>query len=223
MLLTISLFICNLYCFSQTSTNFVGEGKLYKLQGDSGEDYIYCANYSSTQETLYGEHIKSDLICVFNNSETRDYSSSHGNYIEIQHAQYLAGAHKFANSTGMLFYASKYGICAFTVKEKKLSLIKFIDDTLISVLDNNFSEGSDFSIYVVDKNTTQRTLEPSFYILNNGYLTYYNNISSSVSSVQTSKARINNSDGRKINLQGIEIDNPKNEIYIQDGNKFVAK
>lgn len=218
--MTIILVGC-LYCYSQTSTNYVGKGKMYQLQGSDGDVFFYCANYYSTNETLYGEHITSNNICIFKYPNVQNYTSSHGNYIEIQHSQLLAGASRYSFSKGMLFYSRNYGLCAFTIKNNKLCLIKFYDDTIISVLDNNFSEASDFSIYVKDNNKLYYDYEPSFYILNNGYLKYYANISSSVSSINA--VRMEEANDRKFNISGVEIDNPRNEIYIQSGKKFIAK
>lgn len=215
------MFVCNLFCYSQTSTNYVGKGKLYQLQAFSDETFIYCANYNSTNETLYGEHITSNNICVFNNPNTTNYSSSHGDYVEIQHSQLEAGTNRYHFSKGMLFMAKNYGLCAFTIKGRALYLIRVVDDTIISVIDDNFSEGSDFSIYVKDINTLRYDYEPSFYILNNGYLKYYESISSSVSSI--SAVRMEKTNGRKYNISGVEVDNPRNEIYIQDGKKIIKK
>lgn len=215
------MFVCNLFCYSQTSTNYVGKGKLYQLQAFSDETFIYCANYNSTNETLYGEHITSNNICVFNNPNTTNYSSSHGYYVEIQHSQLEAGTNRYHFSKGMLFMAKNYGLCAFTIKGRALYLIRVVDDTIISVIDDNFSEGSDFSIYVKDINTLRYDYEPSFYILNNGYLKYYESISSSVSSI--SAVRMEKTNGRKYNISGVEVDNPRSEIYIQDGKKIIKK
>ena len=215
------MFVCNLFCYSQTSTNYVGKGKLYQLQAFSDETFIYCANYNSTNETLYGEHITSNNICVFNNPNTTNYSSSHGDYVEIQHSQLEAGTHRYHFSKGMLFKAKNYGLCAFTIKGRALYLIRVVDDTIISVIDDNFSEGSDFSIYVKDINISRYDYEPSFYILNNGYLKYYENISSSASSINA--VRMEEKNGRKYNISGVEVDNPRSEIYIRDGKKFIAK
>lgn len=217
------MFACNMFCYSQTSTSYVGKGKLYQLQDFDTGTFVYCANYTYTNETLYGEHITSNNICVYQHPNTHNYSSSYGNYVEVQHSQCLTGSHLYSFSKGMLFYASGYGICAFTIRNNQLCLIKFYEDTLISVLDNNFSEGSDFSIYVVDNNTTygSRQIQPSFYILNNGYLKYYESISSSVSSI--SAVRMEKTNGRKYNISGVEVDNPRNEIYIQDGKKIIKK
>ena len=215
------MFVCNLFCYSQTSTNYVGKGKLYQLQAFSDETFIYCANYNSTNETLYGEHITSNNICVFNNPNTTNYSSSHGDYVEIQHSQLEAGTRRYHFSKGMLFMAKNYGLCAFTIKGRALYLIRVVSDTIISVIDDNFSEGSDFSIYVKDINTLRYDYEPSFYILNNGYLKYYESISSSVSSI--SAVRMEKTNGRKYNISGVEVDNPRNEIYIQDGKKIIKK
>lgn len=215
------MFACNMFCYSQTSTSYVGKGKLYQLQAFSDETFIYCANYNSTNETLYGEHITSNNICVFNNPNTTNYSSSHGDYVEIQHSQLEAGTHRYHFSKGMLFMAKNYGLCAFTIKGRALYLIRVVDDTIISVLDNNFSESSDFSIYVRDQNISSYVYEPSFYILNNGYLKYYDSISSSASSINA--VRMEEKNGRKYNISGVEVDNPRSEIYIRDGKKFIAK
>lgn len=215
------MFACNMFCYSQTSTSYVGKGKLYQLQAFSDETFIYCANYNSTNETLYGEHITSNNICVFNNPNTTNYSSSHGDYVEIQHSQLEAGTRRYHFSKGMLFMAKNYGLCAFTIKGRALYLIRVVDDTIISVIDDNFSEGSDFSIYVTDINISRYDYEPSFYILNNGYLKYYESISSSASSINA--VRMEDANGRKYNISGVEVDNPMNEIYIQDGKKIIKK
>ena len=215
------VFTCNVFCYSQTNTSYVGKGKLYQLQDYDNNSFVYCANYSYTNETVYGEHITANNICVYKHPDIHNYSSSHGNYVEIQHSQYLAGSHFYSFSKGMLFYALGYGICAFTIKNKQLCLVKFEDDALISILDNNFTESSDFSIHVIDKNVSSRYMQPSFYILNNGYLKYYQDISSSVSSV--SSIKMDKVNGKKYNLEGVEIDNPQNEVYIQNGKKYIAK
>ena len=117
--------------------------------------------------------------------------------------------------------AKNYGLCAFTIKGRALYLIRVVDDTIISVIDDNFSEGSDFSIYVTDINISRYDYEPSFYILNNGYLKYYENISSSASSINA--VRMEDANGRKYNIGGLEVDNPRSEIYIQDGKKIIKK
>lgn len=215
------MFACNVFCYSQTNTSYVGKGKLYKLQDYDSDSFVYCANYSYTNETLYGEHITSNNICVYKHPNTHNYSSAHGSYVEVQHSQCLAGSHLHSFSKGMLFYVYGYGICAFTIKNKQLCLIKFYEDILISILDNNFTEGSDFSIYVIDNNTTSRQIQPSFYILNNGYLKYYKNISSSTTSIYSVNMQETNSE--KYNVSGLVVDDPKSEIYIQDGKKFIAK
>lgn len=58
-------------------------------------------------------------------------------------------------------------------------------------------------------------------ILNNGYLKYYDSISSSASSINA--VRMEEKNGRKYNISGVEVDNPRSEIYIRDGKKFIAK
>ena len=214
------VFTCNVFCYSQTNTSYVGKGKLYQLQ-DYDNSTVYCANYSYTNETVYGEHITANNICVYKYQEIHNYSSSHGNYVEFQHSQLLAGSHLYSFSKGMLFYALGYGICAFTIKNKQLCLIKFEEDAIISILDNNFTESSDFSIHVIDNNLTSRYILPSFYILNNGYLKFYEGFTSSISSV--SAVKMDKVNGKKYNLEGVEIDNPQNEVYIQDGKKYLAK
>ena len=92
----------------------------------------------------------------------------------------------------------------------------------MSVFDSNFHEGEDFSIFVKDNSFPGSSrYEPSFWIINNGYVKVYNDVSSNVSSVSSVRAEENNS--RMYNMSGLEIENPKNEIYIQDGKKIIAK
>lgn len=215
------MFACNMFCYSQTSTSYVGKGKLYQLQAPSDETFIYCANYNSTNETLYGEHITSNNICVFEYPNNQNYSSTHGDYIEIQHSQKAAGTNRYIFSKGMLFMAKGYGLCAFTIKEKTLYLIRVEDDTVLSVLDDNFNEGSDFSIFVEDDNTNGYKYEPDIYILNNGYLKFYVGIPTSLNSINTVRSEEVND--KLYNIGGVEVDNPRSEIYIQGGKKIIKK
>ncbi len=220
VLILFSLFINTLCSYSQNSTYYVGNGKMYYFNwGDLS--LVYVANYSASYETTYGEHITAEKICVFEGSNIGYYTSSHGDYIEIQHAQY-ASALDYCISRNMLFYVYGYGICAFTKKNNTLCLIKFYEDTVISVIDSNFSEGSDFSIFVKDVSQKNNRLEPFFWILNNGYLKYYSNVSNYASSI---KKGINkdSSSSRMYNMNGFEIETPKHEVFIQDGKKKIIK
>lgn len=150
------------------------------------------------------------------------YTSTHGSYLEVQTSQYLAGARCFSNSQNIVFYVYGYGICAFTKKGKTLCLVNVKSDAVVSVFDSNFHEGDDFSIFVKDNSIPgQSRYEPSFWIINNGYVKVYNDVSSYVSSVSSVRAEENNS--KMYNTGGLEIEKPKNEIYIQDGKKIIAK
>ena len=93
----------------------------------------------------------------------------------------------------------------------------------MSVFDSNFYEGSDFSILVIDNSAlpASRRYEPSFWIINNGYVKVYNDVSGNVSSV--SSVRIEKNNSKMYNTGGLEIEKTKNEIYIQDGKKIIAK
>ena len=126
----------------------------------------------------------------------------------------------------MVFYAYPYGLCAFTINGKQLCLVNVRNDAIISVFDNNFSEGSDFSIFVKDRSviSASRRYEPSFYIVNNGYVKIYNDISSNRNNVDAVRdVRNNATKGKKYTLKGIETESPHDEIYIQDGKKIIAK
>ena len=221
-LILFSLFINTLCSYSQNGTYYVDKGKMYYFNW-SDYNLVYVANYSASYETTYGEHITAEKICIFENSNIESYTSSHGEYVEIEHAQYGGtNAFDYCVSRNMLFYVTGYGICAFTKKNNTLSLIKFYDDKIISVIDNNFSEGSDFSILVKDMSRPNNVKEPSFWILNNGYLKYYSNVSNYASSINNSIKKDSNS-SRIYNMNGIEIETPRHEIFIQNGKKKTIK
>lgn len=211
-----------LFCYSQDATYYVGKGKIYQLQLWNVDAIVYFANFNSTYETVYGEQITSNKICIYNSSNVQNYTSSYGDYIEIHHSQEFSASQLYTHTRNMLFFVTGYGICAFTLKNKTLSLVKFYDDTLISVLDDNFICGDDFSIFVRDGNRMPPShLEPSFWILNNGYIKYYSNVSSIASSVNAVK--MDDVKGKQYNIGGVETNNPKNDVYIQDGKKYIIK
>lgn len=213
------LFSCSI-CYSQDLTINLGKGKLYQLSG--WEDLMCFATFSSVQETVYGDHVCSDQIYIYENNSFEGYTSTHGRYVEVQFSQYLNGSSCFSYSKNIVFYVYGYGLCAFTKNNNTLCLVNVKSDTVVSVFDYNFNEGSDFSILVKDNSVPgSRWYEPSFWITNNGYVRVYNDVSSWVSSVNSVRAEDNN---RKMyNMGGLEIEKPKNEIYIQDGKKIIAK
>ena len=220
ILLLSTFFFMGSICYSQNLTQYLGRGKMYQLSG--WEDLMCYATFSSVYETVYGEHVCSDKIYIYDNSGFEGYTSTHGSYVEVQYSQYLAGAMCFSYSKNMVFYVYGYGLCAFTKKGNTLCLVDVKSDTVVSVFDSNFKEGEDFSILVKDKSNRGGTrFEPSFWITNNGYVKVYNDVSSNVSSV--SSVSIDDKNGRMYNLSGMEIEKPKNEIYIQDGKKIIAK
>ena len=217
------LFVSNLLCYSQNLTQYLGKGKLY--QTSSWENIMCYATFSYVNETVYGDHVTSDKIYLYDlnsNPNFVSYSSSHGNYVEIQHSQYFSGARCYAFSKNMVFYVYNYGLCAFTIKGKNLSLVNVYNDNVISVFDSNFSEGTDFAIFVKDNSIPgQNRYEPSFWIVNNGYIKVYNDVSSNLTSINSVKEE--NVNDKMYSLEGVEITNPQNEIYVQGGKKILAK
>ena len=180
------------------------------------------ATFSSVLETVYGDHVCSDQIYIYENNSFVGYTSTHGSYVEVQCSQYLSGARCFAYSRNIIFYVYGYGLCAFTKKNNVLYLVNVKSDTVVSVFDNNFNEGEDFSIFVKDNSVPgSQRYEPSFWITNNGYVKVYTDVSSNVSSSRSVRLEQNNS--RMYNMNGLETEKPKNEIFIQDGKKIIAK
>ena len=218
-----TVFSYSLFCNSQNLTQYLGKGKIYQTL--SWEDVLCYATFNSVNSSVYGDHIKSNLIYLYENSNFVGYPSSHGDYVEIQHSQYISGStSSYTISKNMVFYAYPYGLCAFTINGKQLCLVNVRNDAIISVFDNNFSEGSDFSIFVKDRSviSASRRYEPSFYIVNNGYVKIYNDISSNRNNVDAVRdVRNNATKGKKYTLKGIETESPHDEIYIQDG--FLVK
>ena len=208
-------------CYSQNLTQYLGKGKMYQLTG--WEELMCYATFSSVLETVYGDHVCSDQIYIYENNSFVGYTSTHGSYVEVQLSQYLAGARNFSYSKNIVFYVYGYGLCAFTINKKSLCLVNVKSDTVVSVFDSNFYEGSDFSILVIDNSAlpASRRYEPSFWIINNGYVKVYNDVSGNVSSV--SSVRIEKNNSKMYNTGGLEIEKTKNEIYIQDGKKIIAK
>lgn len=220
LLLLSMFFITCSTCYSQDLTKYLGKGKMYQYSG--WVDLMCYATFSSVYETVYGDHVSADQIYIYENSDFVGYTSTHGRYVEVQYSQYLAGARCFTYSKNIVFYVYGYGLCAFTKKNNKLSLVDVKTDKVVSVFDSNFSEGDDFSILVKDNSIPgSQRYEPSFWITNNGYVKVYNDVSSHVTSVSSVRTEDNNS--RMYNTGGLEIEKPKNEIYIQEGKKIIAK
>lgn len=119
----------------------------------------------------------------------------------------------------MLFNVYHYGTCAFTIKGNTLSLVNVLDDSVVTVLDDNLNIGNDFAIFVKDESALMgNKYEPSIWIFNNGNLKVYNNVSSSVSSIS-----IDEKDSKKYNMGGIEVIKPNKEIYIQESKKIMGE
>ena len=215
------LFVSNVFCYSQDLTQYLGNGKLYQTSSWNG---IICyATFSYVNETVYGDHITSDKIYIYNwKNGFVGYSSSHGSYVEIQHSQYL-GTEGRSFSKNMVFHThlAQHNLCAFTIKGKNLYLVDVYNDNIISVFDSNFSEGTDFAIFVEDQSYPNNIFEPSIWIVNNGYIKVYKNISSHLTSINSVKEEKTND--KMYNLEGVEITNPHNEIYVQGGKKILAK
>ena len=220
-LLFLSMFFitCSI-CYSQNLTKYLGKGKMYQYSG--WVDLMCYATFSSVYETVYGDHVSADQIYIYENSDFVGYTSTHGRYVEVQYSQYLAGARCFSCSKNIVFYVYPYGLCAFTKKNNKLSLVNVKSDKVVSEFDSNFHAGDDFSILVKDNSIPgSQRYEPSFWITNNGYVKVYNDVSSHVSSVSSVRTEDNNS--RMYNTGGLEIEKPKNEIFIQEGKKIIVK
>ncbi|MCR4592792.1 MAG: hypothetical protein K5672_06530 [Bacteroidaceae bacterium] len=225
LLILAAVFSSSLYCNSQNLTQYLGEGKIYQTL--SWEDVLCYATFNSVYSSVYGDHVKSNLIYLYVNSNFVGYTSSHGDYVEILHSQNISGStSSYTISKNMVFYAYPYGLCAFTINGKQLCLVSVRSDAIISVFDNNFSEGSDFSIFVKDRSviSASRRYEPSFYIVNNGYVKVYNDISSNKNNIDAVVDVRNNAiKEKKYTLKGIETESPHEEIFIQNGKKMIAK
>lgn len=220
LLLLSMFFITCSTCYSQDLTQYIHSGKMYQYSG--WVDLMYHAAFLTDRHTLYGDHVSAGYIFIYENSRFVDYTSAHGRYVEVQYSQYLAGARCFTYSKNIVFYVYGYGLCAFTKNNNTLCLVNVKTDAVVSVFDSNFSEGDDFSILVKDNSIPgSQFYEPSFWITNNGYVKVYNDVSSHVSSVSSVRTEDNNS--RMYNTGGLEIEKPKNEIFIQEGKKIIAK
>ena len=106
------------------------------------------------------------------------------------------------------------------VKESHyLHIVDVQTDEIVSTLIPNFERESDFSIIVDDQSTVSDIAVPSFWVMNSGWVKIYNGFptAASVRSVTADK----HISGTTYNLGGVEVPNPTNGIYVQDGKKIV--
>lgn len=201
---------------AQDLSQYIGKCRIYQLPTFDNE--VYTANISSTFGSLYGERATASKISVFNGTNFYEYPTGHGYYVEFQYSHKVTAG--YSSSWHMMFCAYGYGLCAFVIEGNSLCIVKLKDDTIVSVLDSNFQAGDDFSIMVRDDSSLYgNRFEPSIWIVNNGYVKVFNNISSHVSSVRSVEADKNSC--KTFNIQGIETANPINGVYIQKGKKVI--
>lgn len=207
-------------CFSQTST-YIGKGKMYKMTGGY-YDYVYHATIPYTYSTLYSEEVPAEKLTVWKGDTPIEYSSVRGNYIEFQLYHNLSGG--YGTSRQFIFPIRFYkGLYAFVQEGKSLCVVNIENDSILMVLDSNFQRENDFSITVVDKTFIYgERCEPQIFITNNGYVTKFDDISSNVTSI-SSIVNEKTYQSKKYTLGGVEITEPQNGIYIQDGKKILKK
>ena len=209
--------ICSLSCFAQT-TKYIGPCSLYMADDYGSYGFTYGAHISFGRENTQANVAYSDkIIRLYDNTQ---YSSKHGEYIEFQKIEYLAGTNLHMQSQNFLFKWSIGGVNSWFAfvnsKQSGLCVVDIETDEIRSVLIPNFSEGKDFSITLYF-NYNQR--DYGFYILNNGYLTTYTSFPENASSVKGINADAKTR--RTYSLHGVETKSLTTGVYIQDGEKVL--
>lgn len=211
---------CSLVCNSQNYTQYLGNVRTYVDLKYGG---VYYARNVYASETVYGESVSADEILFVNEEGVYSYSSSFGRYKEFLYEHYVTGG--YTVSKGMKFYTKDYGTCAFAYGYGKLFLVTIDGDRIINVLDDDFNAASDFSIVVRDNSAlynSDKTYEPSIYIINNGYVKYYNDISSFITSIYLAKKSVSEG-GKQFSLEGIEVNEQHKGVIIDNGKKIINK
>lgn len=211
-----SCLLFGLLCHAQDAEYYyMNKCKIYQLPNVDG--WIYTASIYSSQESIYSERVKANNISLFSGSQFLNYSTSHGQYIEFSHSHKVTGG--YSSARHMLFSAYRYGLCAITEDGNCLRVIRLEDDTVLLTLDANFQEGDDFMVLVRDDdNVYGNRAEPSIWVVNNGCMKVFNNLSNHVASVRS--ARADKASNKSYTLGGIEVASPDNGIYIQNGKKI---
>lgn len=208
-----------LECSAQSST-YVGRSKIYMFP-DWGDKYaakVYDWTGDGVINTYYFSTINLYEDGIFNS-----YSSSHGKYIAFNYLYYImTGLYDSCEQVIFKTYTRNgSGYYAFVIAGNKLQIVDVKTDVIISTLETNFTKYDDFSITVEEKSRISDRNKPSFWIVNNGYVKIYDGFppATSVNNIPTE----NVPSGIKYNLNGTVTNNPKDEIYIQDGKKYIAK
>lgn len=220
LIIAFVLFSCCIVCKSQSYTQYLGPVKMYIDPMWGG---VYYAGDVSSIETVYGEYTTADLLWSISEGDLYCSRSSHGDYVEFKYAKYVNDGYSVSNA--MRFYAKNYGMCCFTIGNGSLCLVNANEDTVLTVIDDNFHLGNDFSILVIDKSSmynTDKMYEPSIYVVNNGYVKYYENISWFVTSVNSAKMNAPEG-GKQFSLEGIEVNEQHKGVIIDNGKKIINK
>ena len=219
-LISLALFLFTLTSAAQTTT-YLGKGKVYQLPNNE-YDYLYLANITFANSTLYNSILYANKINLYENNSFTSYQSSHGDYVSFQ-SNYCMISGKNASCEQFMFYYPRLGTgngyYAFVIKNNKLYIVDVKTDIIISNLMDVSSMGSDFAIVVNDNNGASNYYNPpTIWIVNNGYITIFDSIPTSVNSpkyeIKTSKT---------FDLNGMETKTPHDGVFIQNGKKVVIK
>lgn len=222
-LLLIAISIISFDCFAQDFFD-IDEWCNFYILPNRGYKYV-AKKYNSTDEDRFRS------VKIFENGKFTGYRTSHGSgdYFPFQYT-YMIISGRYASCKQVMFCSNKgngSGYYAFARDGGKICIVDLKTDDIISTFDinpyhsYNINKG-EFSIYVEDPSSVNNEQEPSFWIYIGGSLYTYNGFPAATTSAK-SIVMDNEESGRKYNLAGVEIENPKNEVYIQNGKKYIAK
>ncbi len=226
------LLIASFNCNAQDVTEYVGKCKLYRCPNYDKKNYLdsgftYAANVYFETNSMYASSLTYTAIHLFNSGSFTKYTTNHGNYISFQYNLRIYKSNDTSYSEQAMFRSSQLGgsgYFAFALNGNKLYLVDLKTDDIIMTLDNNITLGTDFSIYV-DAYTLDTewgiSSTPSIWLTNNGYIKYWYK-SSNTSSVKSISVDPDVQD-KTFNLNGIEIEDPQEGVYIKNGKKYIAK
>ena len=220
MLLCAVLVISNVS--AQDLRQYIGDCLVYGLSELTVNEAIYAVKVVSKTETTNCNTASASSIFLYDlgSSCFREYKTTYGNYKSFKYLNSLTMHNIPSEEQFVLFNRKAGGSCyyAFVEQNSNLYLVDVKTDAIISVFDG-ISFGYGDNIFVTSKGMDEA---PNFYILDDGYLNCYWSYPSNSSSVRSAISE-NKDTNITYNLGGVEIARPRNEIYIQDGKKIIAK
>lgn len=219
--------LCSAQTIAEHNDYYLGScTRAYFLPFENFDRCMYFAEIESTEIELTSFTTSSQIDFFFNENYNGSYFSSHGDYIEFEHAQRIHGSTYHYSITNQMTFLNRvrdfYGLYAFTIQNKTIYLVNLKDDSIVCVLATNFMRESDFKILVRDDSEIYDRFSPKIWLINNGIVRKFEDPFSNYASVKTpQKDEIDNSTSYK--LEGIKVENPRHGVFIQDGKKKIVK